>query len=271
MKKVIFVLAAVCLLSQAVFSAEPNNDVWRFRAGVRNSVGNGKLKPLELERLLDSLRRKTGFQQMQFDDAGFLVLGDRSRFAGGSEAARNLLAIAVDGRQAFDLKANNNSPAVAFACLSAGYVQTSFQTKAQIEIWELHLDFADFAELRGDRKTLAAFDPGLAALHELAHGVLGLRDAIGQAAELGECDAMINQIRRELGLPERLGYSARVILDVTGVGAKGVAELVFTLERVKEDRLETKRLFLRWETKRVASATPRHNAATSSATMAVVR
>ncbi|MFN0109920.1 MAG: hypothetical protein ACKVZH_13785 [Blastocatellia bacterium] len=271
MKKTMIALAILCMLAPFAYSAKPVSDPWRFRAGIRNSVGEGKLKPAELSRLLESLRRKTGFEQMRFDEAGFLVLGDRTRFAGGSAAARELLVAAVDGRMAFDLQASNHSPAIAFAHLSAGHIQTSFKTKTRIEVREIHLDFADFAELRGERRALEAFDLGLTALHELAHGVLGLQDAVGQVAELGECDGLINQIRRELGLPERLGYSARVTRDVTGGGSNSVAELVFTLERVKEVRPETKRLYLRWDATRVASATSRHDSATRPTIMAVVR
>jgi hypothetical protein len=53
------------------------------------------------------LRQKTGFDEMRFDDAGLLVLGDRSRCTSGSKVARELLAMAIDGRLAFDLKASN--------------------------------------------------------------------------------------------------------------------------------------------------------------------
>jgi hypothetical protein len=254
MKKTMIALAIICMLTPFAYSTKPiKNDPWRFRAGIRNSTGSGQLKAPQLGQVLEGLRRKTGFQEMQFDEAGFLVLGDRTRFVGGSATARELLMTALGGRLAFELEAHKHSPEIAFARISAGDVYTSFQTKARIEVRMLQLDFADFAELRGEREALAAFDLGLAVLHELAHGVWGLADAVGEADRLGACDQPINRMRRDLGLPERLGYSARVNWDINGAGSKGLAELVFTLERVKKDRPETKRLYLRWEAKRVAS------------------
>ena len=44
------------------------------------------------------------------------------------------------------------------------------------------------------------------ALHELGHGVLKLKDPNGNVNQIGECDKHINQMRRELKLPERLYY-----------------------------------------------------------------
>ena len=39
---------------------------------------------MQAQRALESLRRKTGFMEMRFDESGFLTLGDRTRFVGAS-------------------------------------------------------------------------------------------------------------------------------------------------------------------------------------------
>src|SRR5262249_15490506 len=134
MKKAISVFVLFCALSMLVFStALAQSDPWRFRAGLRNSPESQRLSAAQLRQLLDSLRHKTGFLEMRFDDAGFLVLGDRTRFASGSASARELLAAAVDGQQSFELEAYDHSPDVTFARLTEGNIYTDARTKALIE------------------------------------------------------------------------------------------------------------------------------------------
>jgi hypothetical protein len=174
---------------------------------------------------------------------------------GGSATARELLIATVDGRVAIELESHDYSPHIAFAHITAGIVYTHFQTKARIEARQVQLDFSDFAELRGEREAMAAFDLGFAILHELVHGVCGLRDAVGETAELGACDELINRMRRELNLPERQGYSARTQVVLSSpVGATRRAELVFARERTESGRARTEWFYLRWDAKRVASA-----------------
>src|SRR5262245_5712127 len=160
MKKTIFILTLIYALAQigdfAACSAQ--QDPWRYRAGLRNSSGSRRLSPPQLRKALDSLRHKTGFLEMGFDESGFLTLGDRTRFVGGSATARELLIATVDGRVAFELEAHDNSPDIAFARITAGDTYTNFQTRARIEARRLQLDFSDFAELRGEREALTAFD-----------------------------------------------------------------------------------------------------------------
>src|SRR5262245_45537958 len=123
MKKAISLPALVCALTTFVFStAFAQADPWRFRAGLRNSPGSQRLSAAQLRLTLDSLRHKTGFLEMRFDEAGFLTLGDRTRYVGGSERARALLVAAVDGQQVFELEAFDHSPEVAFAQLTGGTI-----------------------------------------------------------------------------------------------------------------------------------------------------
>jgi hypothetical protein len=81
----LLLLAILCALSQAVFTA--SGEQARPHAGLRNSSGSRRLGATQLRKVLDSLRHKTGFLEMRFDEFGFLALGDRSSFVGGSASA----------------------------------------------------------------------------------------------------------------------------------------------------------------------------------------
>src|SRR5262245_65879503 len=98
---------------------------------------------------------------------------------------------------------------VAFAKLSNPLAYQHFSSGAKIDVYPLEIDFSDFSRLRGDRPALAAFDLGFVILHELGHAALGLRGDAGDPQGTGECEALINRIRRELNLPERQTYLAQ--------------------------------------------------------------
>jgi hypothetical protein len=183
-------------------------DLLRYQSGVRNSVERA-LNTKQIEILLKSLREKTGFLEMHFDETGFLKLGDRTKLDGGSATARELLIAAVDRTHAIDLENHDRSARVAFAQLAKSLVYISRATGAQIEVYPIEIDFRDFTHLRGDKAALAAFDIGFVVLHELAHAALGLHDSPGKTSGPGECEEYINRIRRELDLPERQNYVAR--------------------------------------------------------------
>ncbi len=253
MKKTISVCALVCaLLPLVCITASAQTEAWRYRAGLRNSRGGERLNAAQLRLLLDSLRHQTGFLDMQFDEAGFLTLGERTRLAGGSATARELLMATVDGQQAFELKAYDRAPDFAFAELTAGVIDNDARLQMQIETKGVRLDFADFTRLRGDREALAAFDPGFAVLHELAHGVWHLSDTDGARRQSGACDEQINRMRRELGLPERQGYTPRLRVVSANITR---AELVFVRTRTPAGRASTERFDLCWEVEKVGSAT----------------
>src|SRR5262249_57668166 len=165
----LLLFAFFCALSQTMYAA--TDVLSRPQPGLRNSNGSRRLSAAQLRKLAESLRQKTGFQEMRFDGTGFLTLGDRTRIAGGSAAARELLIATVDGRVAIELEAHDNSPHIAFARITAGAIYTDFDTKARIEARQVQIDFSDFAELRGEREAMAAFDLGFAVLHELVHAV----------------------------------------------------------------------------------------------------
>jgi hypothetical protein len=261
MKKAFFLLAPVCALSSlAGFVASAQTDLWRYRTGLRNSPGKQRL----------NTARKTGFLEMSFDEAGFLTLGDRTHYAGGSASARTLLSATVDGPYAFMLEAHDRAPGVAFAHLVHGYTLTNFQTKTQIETELLRLDFADFAHLRGDPQVVAAFDLGFAVLHELVHGVWQLGDAVGDIAQVGACDEVVNRIRRELNLPERQGYSPRLrpVQQSYAERTRLQAELVFVRTTQEANRTRSARFYLCWDEEQVGRG---QNAAAQSGARTGVR
>jgi hypothetical protein len=246
--RVLFALATLSAMS-SLAGAAPDASM-RFHTGLRNNDGARRLSEKQLRTALESLRRQTGFLDMRFDEAGYLTLGDRNRVAGGSGGARELLISAVDGDKIFELESHDMSPSVAFASLNVGTIHTKFGSGARIVALAIQLDFADFAMLRGEHAALKSFDIGFAILHELAHGVLGLKDDIARR-RLGECDERINLIRRDLGLPERRYYSPAIRAMPDHL--LGDAELIFALVSRKDGREKTKVFYLRWDTKSVGA------------------
>ncbi len=250
MKKAILTLVLLCTFSSVVSSAT-DSDSSRYRPGLRNSTGRHQLSEVQLRRLLERLRARSGFLEMQFDDSGFLTLGSRTCFEGGSATARWLLAAAVDGELAFDLEAYDHSPEVSFASISPIRTVVDHVTTERIPVREMQLDFGDFEELRGSPEVLAAFDLGFGVMHELAHGVMGLRDAYPNTRELGACETVINHVRRELNLPERRSYFARVRPTWSFKGTTMQGELVFVREGDRARNSKSQTFYLTWDAGRV--------------------
>jgi hypothetical protein len=234
-------LPCLLLLTAGIYLStvrSETRDPLRYHGGVRNSGEAKKLNPKQLDCVLKSLREKTGFSEMFFDENGFLNLGDRAKFHGGSETARALFSAAVDSSDSIDLESHNLSSTVAFARLQRATVYQSRATGKTIEVYPLEIDFSDFAKLRGDKRVLAAFDVGFVIMHELGHAVLGLRDPVTEGEGPGECEIYINRIRRELKLPERQNYIARTRSTsfAPAFGAREHAELTFVQHVDRGDR-----------------------------------
>jgi len=249
------VAATILALTTLAFSATYRfeYDLPLYRGGLCNGNGNHSLRSQQLQAVLESLRGKSGFLEMNLDQAGCLTLGDRSRVAGGSPTARELLIATVESDRLFRLESHNHSPNIAFAQLSGGAIYENRRLKARMEVRLLKVDFADFLQLRGSDETLASFDIGFSVLHELAHGVWRLPDAIGDQRQLGSCEERINRMRRELGLPERQSYHATVYMTRRPEGAVLQAELTFALARHESGRARVRRFYLQWDADRVAS------------------
>lgn len=160
---------------------------------------------LDDKRLLTfQLREISGFQDLHFDDNGLLVTGTAVR--GGSAVARDLLRSAMASTDYFRLESYHGNASVLFgAVVSSEYGDAS----SPVSVNRIQLDFDDFRYLEGDVKVISSFSPGFIFLHELTHVVRKLGDD-DRYSGLGECEAYINQIRRELRMPERFRYEFKV-------------------------------------------------------------
>ena len=245
-------IAALCAFFPLLIAA--SGDPLRYRGGLRNSPENRKLNAKQLDAVLNSLREKAGFLEMRFDENGFLALGDRTKFIGGSASARALLTAAVEMTHAVDLECHNHNSQVAFGRLATPIAYQRLSTGTKIDVYPLEVDFSDLVQLRGDKEALAAFDLGFVILHELGHAALGLRDASGDAAGLGECEEFINRIRRELGLPERQTYVAQVNTISASTPSQistRLAKLTFARASEKQGQLKLEKFDLKWDAPRV--------------------
>ncbi|NOT60838.1 MAG: hypothetical protein HOP19_11515 [Acidobacteria bacterium] len=227
------------------------HDLARYRPGVRNAPAEQRLTREQLNLIAQSLRAHTGWQSLYFDEDGFLICPDPQAFSGGSAAARKLLGAALTDEAAYELESHHRSGEVKFGRISAGTEHVDHKTSLKISIRHVQIDFTDFRQLHGEPLALRAFDPGIAVLHELAHGVWRLPDARSAADEPGECERYINQIRRELHLPERQHYSAGARSRANR--AQLVAELRFIRFREKHGQLRREHFFLRWDAELVGA------------------
>src|SRR5215510_8248174 len=233
------VIAAAFAALYSIFSTTPATagDPLRYRGGLRNSPGVHKLNAKQLDAVLTSLRDKAGLIEMRFDENGFLTLGDQTKFSGGSAIARALLDAVVTMGNVADLESHMYSSKVASARLAEPLAYRNYSSGAKIDVLPLEIDFSDFAKLRGDRPALAAFDLGFVILHELGHAALGLRDAAGDLRGPGECEALINRIRRELNLPERQTYLAETHWAASFTPTRGSTQFAeLTFARTVEDQ-----------------------------------
>ena len=178
--------------------------LYRFRSGVHLS----QVRPLfhkQRTDLLNGLRAWTGLCQLEFDHDGNLVPGDRTLVTTGSETARALIIQAVDSSDSFVIEQFNNSSQIAFAQVEDTDRYVDGAGRRHI-VWEIRIDFTDFQELTGDDDARASFDPVASFVHELTHAVKGYVDSVGRDDQLGECEAYVNIMRVELGLPKRIYY-----------------------------------------------------------------
>lgn len=250
-------LMIVCLTCGQWSSAqETQQRTSRYQPGVRNSRER-PLNAKQISSLVETLKQKSGFRGLEFDADGFLRLGDRNDFEYGSAAARDLLIAATDRGKAIDLESHNRTSEIAFARLASSVSYISSATSNRIEVYPVQIDFSDFAHLRGDREAIAAFDLGFVVLHELAHAALGLRDAMVEGQEPGECEEYINRIRRDMGVAERQSYSAQTRLGRPFPSQKPVhqAELLFA-KQSSADKIRSQILSLSWEAERVGIVRP---------------
>jgi hypothetical protein len=167
-----------------------------------NIVCREDLSQSHREQLTIDLRKITGLSDLEFQDNGTL-LASANQVAGGSKTARDLILKAMVGRNAVVLEDVSNSSDVAFARVIPGKWKKA--SAANPPAFVVQMDFADFDRLIGDTRALEAFNIGWGFLHELDHIVNDSADATSDG-ETGECEAHLNQMRRECNLPQRADY-----------------------------------------------------------------
>jgi hypothetical protein len=122
---------------------------------------------------------------------------------GGSASARALLTAAVYGPNILILEDASNRLDVVFCQVIPG--RWSGSDSQHPPVYVVLIDFADFDHLMGDQPALAAFDVGWGLLHEIDHAVNDSSDP-SKLGRIGDCEDHVNQMRRELDLPERADY-----------------------------------------------------------------
>lgn len=247
----------ICLLLSSMtiaFSADTqtSSPSLTYRGGLRLSPDKHQLNEKQCQQVLASLQEKTGWRELAFDADGFLTLGNRENFNGGSVTARQLLSDAVNFSGQLRLENHTHSSKVVFANLGKSTVFYNMRTKEQMEHQPIRIDFSDFGKLMGPKEVRASFDLGMTVLHELVHGVRKLHDSVNEYEEVGDCERYVNTIRKELGLPERQQYVARShsVRSPLGWTIK-TAELQFARTDFRNGKLKTDEFKISWDVDRV--------------------
>ena len=216
------------------------------RVVVRESVS-----PSQRDELIFRLRAITGWRELDFDDDGALRLSSTSP-AKGSASARNLLSRAVTGDRVILFEAASSRKDVVFCRVVLGRFLRELPIDP--EVYVVLVDFDDFRQVIGDKQALAAFDVGWAVLHEIDHVVQGSEDP-QQGTSAGDCEAHINTMRRELGLPVRNSYFfSRLPVKNDGLLVSRFVRLGF--DQVNGASTKTKRYWLIWDAAIVGGLNP---------------
>lgn len=167
-----------------------------------NVVCREQLSQAHRDELAGRLRRITGWPDLKFDRSGSLRRGNAAAM-GGSKSARDLVEKAIYGSSVIVLEETSKSSEVAFCRLIPARWKNNSPDNPPAHV--VQIDFADFETVLGDERALEAFNVGWGLLHEFDHIVNDSPDALS-LNETGECEAHINQMRRESNLPERTDY-----------------------------------------------------------------
>lgn len=197
--------------------------------------------------LAEKLRAITGWANLDFDKEGALRLGSESAAVGGSQAARELLSVAVAGSSLLVLEdASTRSDVVFGRVVEARWTKDA---ESKPPVFLILIDFADYAHVIGDEPALAAFNEGWAVLHEIAHVVHDSADPEKEDGA-GECEALINRMRRECGLAERAEYFFKFFPgQERGEFATRLVRLAFDLQPSETNK--KRRYWIVWDAKLV--------------------
>lgn len=181
----------------------------RASSGADGVVCRHTLTEARRQEIAARLREITGWGELRFDDGGVLRLGSEHH-EGGSQTARELLELAARGAKFIVIEDASGSAEVVFSRVVEG--RWTKDSEKRPPAFVVQIDFADFARVMGDRDALASFNVGWALLHEISHVVNDSVDT-ERAGEVGECEALINRMRRECGLAERAEYHFHLMPD----------------------------------------------------------
>jgi hypothetical protein len=170
-----------------------------FGSSTDNIVVRQHVSQTDREELAQRLRTITGWSSLSFNSDGALSISDSSA-RGGSKSARDLLSKTFSGKRVILFEDASSRKDVVFCRVVLG----KLDRVPSAEVHVVLIDFADFRQVTGDKQARAAFDVGWAVLHEIDHVVEDSEDP--QDNVPGDCEAHINRMRRELGLPVRNSY-----------------------------------------------------------------
>lgn len=228
----------LCVLFIAVLSSYLELEA----KGASSVVARQGLSLENRKQLVDRLRAITGWTSLDFDSNGALLLGSTDA-AGGSVTARRLVAAILQSQAAIVLEESSKRPDIAFCQVSLASWKKQENGPAST-VYVVSIDFADFGHLNGHPQAVAAFDVGWVVLHEFDHILNNSSDA-DLLEDVGECEAHINQMRQECGLPIRAQYFfANLPLTAHGPFVTNWVRLAFE-ERSPNAR--KKRYWLVWD------------------------
>ena len=201
-RRLLYIVASLCWLSPWT-NAYAQDLPYHFRPGIRISQTK-PVKTRELTGLIRELSWLSGLD-LKVDIDGAIHYNRNLPAAGGSVIARELLVKAIDSSDSFSVESDDHSTLVAFAQIESTLSYTDEANRRHND-WIIRIDFADFAQLKGDADVLKAFNPGMNMMHELTHAILSLPDPEGPNDQLGLCERYLNLMRAELDLPLRQYY-----------------------------------------------------------------
>ncbi len=210
--------------------------------GRSNVVCREELSQAHRQQLSTKLRRITGLPDLKFDDDGILREG-KAHPVGGSASARALIANAIHGSKVVVIEEARNRSEVAFGRVIPGKWKSNAASAPPVFV--VQIDFLDFEQLVGDDRALAAFNLGWGFLHELDHAVSDSPDAMS-LGESGECEAHINQMRRECDLPERADYFS-TLLPLASAGTFKTRLVRLPFEQLQPAANKKKRYWVIWD------------------------
>jgi hypothetical protein len=154
------------------------------------------------QQLAEQLRAITGWTDLHFDSNGALRAGEGTP-TGGSKTARDLLASVQKGPNLIVIEdASGQSDVVFGRIVEAQWKRSDDRLPPAFVV---QLDFTDFSQVIGDAEALAAFNAAWVTLHEIHHVTNDAADT-ASAGETGECEELVNLMRRECKLAVRAEY-----------------------------------------------------------------